>query len=245
LTLASSGVTIQTLNFPALLLAAAIAMAIICRHLFVGISPGGLFSLCYNLKNKGVGAVFGRLIYSCAKIFGVGIYRFKQFWFGVFSRYGREDATFTRSYLNIKEMALFDQLPYFEKKHSVIVARKMMAAARLHPELDQRKLIRLGLLHDIGKIAEKNSLLTKALMVIIRFFCPWLYDRLADSGEKHPLWRRFYIHKHHGAVGAELLEKIGESSEILSIIAKHDPRIEPLGPNTPLEQRLLNEADSY
>ena len=82
------------------------------------------------------------------------------------------------------------------------------------------------------------------ILVIMRFFSPGLYDRLADGGENHPIFKRFYIHKHHGEVGARLLEKIGETSEILSIIAKHDPRHNPFGPETPIEQKILNEADS-
>ena len=172
------------------------------------------------------------------------VYRLKQFYFGMFSKYTKADEAFARGYLKIEEMALFNQLPGFEKRHSVVVARKMMAAAHQYPSLDQKKLIRLGLLHDIGKIAEKNSLFTKSVLVIIRFILPKLYDQLAEKGKDNPRFRRYYIHKHHGAVGAELLEKIGESSEILSIIAKHDPRVEPFGPETPLEQKILNQADS-
>ncbi len=172
------------------------------------------------------------------------LYRIKQFWFGMFSKYTKADEIFARGYLNIQEIALFNQLPSFEKKHAVVVARKMLEASYQHPGLDQRKLAKLGLLHDIGKVLERNSILTKSVLVIIRFFLPGVYDRLADLGKDNPRLKRFYIHKHHGAVGAELLEKIGESSEILSIIAKHDPRVEPLGPNTPIEQRILNEADS-
>jgi len=172
------------------------------------------------------------------------IYRIKQFYFGMFSRYTKADETFARSFLNIQEMALFNQLPSFEKKHAVVVARKMFEASRLHPELDSRKLIRLGLLHDIGKVVEHNSVLTKSILVILRFFLPGLYDRLAERGKDHPRFRRYYIHKHHGAVGAELLEKIGESSEILGIIAKHDPKVEPFGPDDPIELKILQEADS-
>lgn len=171
-------------------------------------------------------------------------YRLKQFWFGMFSKYSKADETFARSYLNIQEVALFNQLPGFEKRHAVVVARKMLDAAQRYPKLDQRKLAKLGLLHDIGKVAEKNSILTKSILVIIRFFLPKYYEHLTELGKDNPRFRRYYIHKHHGAVGAELLEKIGESSEILSIIARHDPRIEPLGPDTPIEQRILNEADS-
>jgi len=171
-------------------------------------------------------------------------YRFKQFWFGMFSKYSKADEAFARSYLDIQEMALFNQLPGFEKKHAVVVARKMLESSSRHRELDPRKLVRLGLLHDIGKVLERNSIITKSILVIIRFFLPKYYDHLARLGKDNPRFRRYYIHKHHGAVGAELLEKIGESSEILSIIAKHDPRVEPLGPETPIEQRILNEADS-
>jgi putative nucleotidyltransferase with HDIG domain len=162
----------------------------------------------------------------------------------MFSIYTKADEAFARSYLNIQEMALFNQLPGFEKKHAVVVARKMLDAAQRYPDLDQRKLARLGLLHDIGKVAERNSILTKSILVIVRFFLPGLYNRLADIGKEHPRFRRFYIHKHHGAVGAELLEKIGESSEILSIIKKHDPRIEPFGPEDPIELKILQEADT-
>jgi hypothetical protein len=42
-----------------------------------------------------------------------------------------------------------------------------------------------------------------------------------------------------------MLEKIGESAEILSIVAKHDPRVEPFGPEDPIELKILREADSY
>lgn len=172
------------------------------------------------------------------------IYRLKQFYFGMFSKYTKADAAFARSYLNIEEMALFNQLPGFEKKHSVVVARKMLALARGHRDLDERKIIKLGLLHDIGKIAERNSIFTKSILVIIRFFMPGVYDYLAELGRNNPRFRRYYIHKHHGAVGAELLAKIGETSEILSIIAKHDPRIEPFGRQDPIELQILQEADS-
>ena len=172
------------------------------------------------------------------------LYRLKQFYSGMFARYTKADEIFARGYLNIQEMSLFHQLHGFEKKHSVIVGRKMLEAAHRYPQLDQRKLVRLGLLHDIGKVLERNSILTKSILVIVRFFLPGLYDHLADRGKDHLFFRRFYIHKHHGREGANLLEKIGESAEVLSIIAKHDPRVDPLDKEPPLELRLLREADN-
>jgi len=172
------------------------------------------------------------------------IYRFKQFYFGMFSAYTKADEIFVRGYLRGEELALFNQLPYFEKEHSVTVARRMLELAFYNPELDQRKLVKLGLLHDIGKVAERNSVFTKSALVIIRFFFPGLYDQLAARGRTDPRFKRFYLHKHHGAVGAEMLEKIGVSGEFLSIIKKHDPRVEPLTVEDPVELKILQEADS-
>lgn len=172
------------------------------------------------------------------------LYRCQQFYAGMFSVYAPGDAAFAKSYLNAQELALFNRLPGFEKKHAVVVAQKMLEAGKLHPELDSRKLVKLGLLHDIGKIAEKNSILTKSILVLIRFFIPALYDWLAAEGKSNPRFRKYYVHKHHGAVGAKILSKMGESSEIVAMIKKHDPRVEPFGPENPVELKILQDADS-
>ena len=172
------------------------------------------------------------------------VYRFKQFSSAMFSSYTQADEAFARNYLNSQEMGLFNQLPGFEKRHSVEVARRMMEMALYNPELDRDKLIRLGLLHDIGKVAERNSILTKSILVIIRYLIPGLYNWLAERGKEKRWLSRFYVHKHHGAIGAELLAKIGVSGEFLSIMKKHDPRIEPFGPEDPVELKILQDADS-
>ncbi|MDI6732002.1 MAG: HD domain-containing protein [Candidatus Margulisbacteria bacterium] len=173
------------------------------------------------------------------------LYRMKQFCVAMFSVYLKRDEEFARNYLNIQEMALFNRLPGFEKKHSVRVARKMLKLAHGKANLDERKLARIGLLHDIGKVVEHNSTVTKSFMVIVRFFLPKVYDRLADEGKYNLKLRRFYIHKHHGAVGAELLAKIGENSNILTILRKHDPYVEKPAEEDPIELKILQQADAY
>lgn len=171
-------------------------------------------------------------------------YRLRQFYFGMFSRYEKADEAFARRYLQGEEWALFNQLPGFEKKHAVVVARKMLDLGVYNPELDQQKLVKLGLLHDVGKIAEHNSVLSKSLLVIVRYFFSGLYDWLAERGRTNKYLRRFYVHKHHGAVGAEMLARIGVSGEFLSIIKKHDPRVEPAMIDDPIELKILQQADS-
>lgn len=171
-------------------------------------------------------------------------YRLKQFYFGMFSRYEKADEAFAHRYLQGEEWALFNQLPGFEKKHAVVVARKMLDLAVYNPELDQSKLVKLGLLHDVGKVAEHNSVLSKSFLVVLRYFLPGFYDWLAERGRTRQTWRRFFIHKHHGAVGAEMLARIGVSGEFLSIIKKHDPRVEPVFEDDPIELKILQQADS-
>lgn len=171
-------------------------------------------------------------------------YRLKQYWVGMFACYKKEDEKFAQHYLTIQEMSLFNQLPDFEKKHGVVVARKMLALAPKPSQLDERKLARLGLLHDIGKVMERNTITTKSLLVIIRFIWPKLYQLLAARGEHDLRWRRFYVHRHHGELGAHMLEKIGVSGDILSALAQHDPHANPLYVPRTLEEKLLGQADS-
>ncbi|MFA5113402.1 MAG: HD domain-containing protein [Candidatus Margulisiibacteriota bacterium] len=172
------------------------------------------------------------------------IYRVRQFYANLSAVYLKEDDAFVRSYLSSEEVGLFNQLPTYEKKHAVIVAKKMLELALYNPELDPRKLAILGLLHDIGKVAEHNSILAKAGLVLLRFFFPYLYDRLADLGARRRLFRKFFVHKHHGLVGADMLAKIGVSGEYLMIIKKHDPRVEPFALDDPVELQILQQADS-
>jgi putative nucleotidyltransferase with HDIG domain len=167
--------------------------------------------------------------------------RFRQFWISMFSKYTRADAAFARRYLNISEMAFFNQLPNFEKRHSVVVAKKMLKAVRHDHRFNRRKLAKLGLLHDVGKVVEHNSIVTKSILVLIRYFIPALYNRLADLGEDNQRFRRYYIHKHHGAVGAKLLAKLDVSDDIISMIKKHD--LEPSS-SDPVDLKILQEADS-
>jgi putative nucleotidyltransferase with HDIG domain len=172
------------------------------------------------------------------------ISRLKQFWFGMMAKYHSEDEIYTKKHLSLPEKELFDKLPEFEKKHAVVVAQKMVLASYQHPELDKNKLIKLGLLHDIGKITERNSIFAKSIFVVFRFFSPGLYDRFAKLGETNSFFKRYYVHKNHGVIGAKILETIGEEPQFLSIIKKHDPRVEPFGPEDPLELKILQDADS-
>jgi len=144
-------------------------------------------------------------------------YRLKQFWFALLSKMTEDDRLYVHQHLNQREAAIFFTLPEYEQKHGVVVARKLLEEAAGIRGLDQRKLVRLGLLHDVGKSAARLSIFDKGLLVILHRFAPPVYNYLADHGMK-----KFYVHKHHGEVGAQLLSKIGESRDIIEEIKRHD-----------------------
>lgn len=159
------------------------------------------------------------------KIFRRFFYRFRQFLFAMSATMNEVDWHFAGRYLNIEEMALFRCLPGFEQKHCVVVAQKIEELIHGRHDVDPRKAIRLGLLHDIGKIDGHLLIFQKSFLTIIRFFIRPLYDFLADRGadkKSNKIFRKFYIHKHHGAIGAKLLEKMGEDREIVICARLHD-----------------------
>jgi len=152
-------------------------------------------------------------------------YRFRQFWFGITSKLNEDDREFIRRRLDIKEKALFDTLPDYEKKHAVEVARRMLNAHHKDPHLDQKVLAKAGLLNDVAKAAVKLSIFAKAAMAAIKRISPSLYDRLSSKGmaDGSPrLYRKFFVYKHHGEIGAEMLRRIGASDEVLTCVEAHD-----------------------
>ena len=170
-------------------------------------------------------------------------YRLKQLYFALTAKMSDSDKSFAKQNLNIKESALFFSLPEFEQNHSIVVAHKMIAESKGMHNIDQRKLTRLGLLHDIGKSAIKLSILDKAILVVAHKLFKPLYNYLAKIGEDEhsiTILRQFYVHKHHGSIGSKLLEKIGESRDIISEVAQHDaPKA-----SSDIYMTILDKADS-
>ncbi|MFC1496387.1 HDIG domain-containing metalloprotein [Candidatus Margulisiibacteriota bacterium] len=151
--------------------------------------------------------------------------RFRQFLFAMSAAMNEVDWHFVNRFLNPEELVCFKLLPEFEQKHSVIVAQKMEELAQGKKELDQRKAARIGLLHDIGKSVLHLSVMEKSVLTVIRFILRPLYNLLAKSGDKPQsklIYRKFYYHKHHPAVGAEILENIKVDQEIVNCTRFHD-----------------------
>jgi len=176
---------------------------------------------------------------------GRAFYRFRQAWFLLFAQMKSEDQSWVNRYLNINEAALFNQLPAFEQKHSVRTSREMVRLGREHRELDERLLAKTGLLHDVGKVACHLSLLTKGILVILHAFIPPLYNWFAYLGRKQSspnFFRKFYVHKKHGRIGARMLSRAGVETQIVKVVSNHT---EHKKKHISTLEKLLNVSDEY
>ena len=171
-------------------------------------------------------------------------HRINQFIFAVTSRAMPEDKGFVSDYLNVKETALFYRLPEDIRKHSIVVAKKLLELSHdAPPQVEARDLVRVGLLHDIGKGIVHLSVADRAVLVTIRKWLRPMYDLLANRGrDEHASWisRKFYVHREHANIASELLHSSGTEEKIIGIIAGHDE--EPEGTD-PIELVLLRKAD--
>jgi predicted hydrolase (HD superfamily) len=71
-----------------------------------------------------------------------------------------------------------------------------------------------------------------------------LYDYLSKKGGHEKalsIYRKFYVYKHHGEIGAAMLRRAGAPADIADIIAGHtqDPR-----PGEPADLQILRQADA-
>lgn len=112
----------------------------------------------------------------------------------------------------MQEQELFFRLQISEQKHCINVAYAIR-----DKEITPKKeyLIKLALLHDIGKIKLKLTPIDKAMIVIL--------DKVTKGkARKYTRYKKIKVYYHHGEMGYELLKEIGGYDEhFLEIIRKH------------------------
>lgn len=140
-------------------------------------------------------------------------YRVKQFYLALTAKITKEDQEFIKTYLTIDEQALFKKLQISEQKHSINVAKDIQRHTEDHN--NKERLIRLGLLHDIGKINVQVRTIHKVIIVILN-------NLTKGRLKKHHQNKKIHSYYYHGETGAQMLAKIGGYDEqFLSIIENH------------------------
>ena len=155
-------------------------------------------------------------------------YRVRQFVKAVTARITKEDLSFVKQHLNKTEIDLFLRLKAYEQRHCIDVARKLDEMTETDVEM-----IKLGLLHDIGKIKYPLHPIEKSVIVIL--------DRLTGGHiKRYSKYKMIKCYYEHPRIGYEILKEVGNyDKEFLKLIKNHHSQEEK---NSKLS--LLQRADN-
>ena len=143
----------------------------------------------------------------------MSLYRVKQFYWSMVSKINGEDMDFLKMYLETYELQLFNQLPTYERKHCINVARdvKLTCSQR---KLHSKNMIKVALLHDIGKVYNSMNPIDKSIMVIMHK----ITNGRIRSCKKI---KNVNIYYNHGDIGYNLLRKYGYDDRFLFLVKNH------------------------
>lgn len=141
------------------------------------------------------------------------LYRVKQFISALNAKLRAEDEVFIATYLNNVEKKYFQKLRVHEQCHALKVA--YLLQEENCEEVDEEKRIRLGLLHDIGKIRYPLNPVEKGIIVLL--------DRLTKGRiKKYEALKIVKCYYQHATLGYELLSALGGyEKDFLACVKNH------------------------
>lgn len=158
------------------------------------------------------------------------IYRIKQFYEAMTAELTEEDHFFVKSYLTQAEQKIFNKLSTDSQKHCIKVAR--LLAEQKIDLMSKNELIKLGLLHDIGKIYYPLHPIEKGIMVILNKLTKGRVKRFS----KFKMVKGYYEHAELGY--GLLLDRGGYSQAFLQAVRDHH-----VSKPKELITRVLQQAD--
>ena len=155
-------------------------------------------------------------------------YRVEQFIKAVTAQITKEDLSFISQYLNKIELDLFLRLKPYEQRHCIDVAEKLDEMTKGDVEM-----IRLGLLHDIGKIKYPLHPIEKGVIVILDLLT-------AGHIKKYRKYKMVKCYYEHPQIGYEILKEVGNYDEVFLRLIKNHHNLEEKN----LKLTLLQKADN-
>lgn len=162
-------------------------------------------------------------------------YRIKQFYWAITSNLKEVDSSVISKYLNREEKEAFSRLKTSEKHHCVRVCNDALIMAKENnDDINEKKLAKIALLHDVGKGGNPLNVFEKSILVLLDKFTKGKlrnYTNLkkVDTYYNHPL-KSTKILKRISSYDNEFLEAIArhheksntENNKYLEIIKKCD-----------------------
>lgn len=169
--------------------------------------------------------------------------RILQFFHALAAHLCERDHAFIRRFLTEEERALFYAMDVIDQRHALHTAYTALELALGEKGIDETFLMRIALLHDVGRVKGDLGLWGKVAVVLLNRFLPHFSRRYAApsrNGAFGFLRHALYIHYHHAEIGSEKLRLLGCSEEASVVRLHHSP---PASSDT-AELRLLRQADS-
>lgn len=144
------------------------------------------------------------------------LWRIRQFFLYAFNvKINDEQIKFIKKYLNDEEIKLFNMMHISERKHCVNVAIGVKNYIQKYGIINnENELIKASLLHDIGKVYYKLSLLDRIELVVL--------DKITMGKiKKYKNSKKIYLFYNHAYMGYELLKNINENKRVLYLVRNH------------------------
>jgi len=174
---------------------------------------------------------------------GRAIYRIRQALSMLVATLSPDDSALADRWLSVQERSLFRRMEVADQRHSVRVARSLLAAG-----VADSCLIKAALLHDVGKSRRPPGLAYRTaavLMVRALGHLPSPLTRECASGWRLP----FRVIANHPDLGAEMLVGAGCEERVCRLVALHQTDPQQVGDISDRDWvlkalRLLQEADN-
>lgn len=147
-------------------------------------------------------------------------YRIKQFYWAINSFFTKVDEEYLTKNLNKDEKALFDKMTKADRLHAIRVAKDAEAyynsLIKYYDNIDVSKeeVIKLSLLHDIGKQVYPLNVIKKSIVVLLAKITG---DRIKGLSKLNGI----YIYYYHPKEGVRLLKDFGYSNDLLYAVENH------------------------
>lgn len=165
------------------------------------------------------------------------IYRVKQFFWHVTSRWQSIDNKLIKKYLNKKEIEIFNRLNVSEQQHCIRVCNDALKKVnKENIEINKNKLAKVALLHDVGKTMKSLNVMDKSIMVILDKFTK-------GSLRNYTNIKKIDVYYNHPKEGVRILEDLYRyDNEFLEVVKKHHKESKESEDNVYL--KIIRECDN-
>lgn len=142
------------------------------------------------------------------------IYRLKQFIWAVRSLFQDIDNEYVNKILNKREKRLFNKLKKYDKQHCIRVSKDAVILSR-QKGVNSKRVAKVALLHDIGKIEYRINIFEKSILVIL--------NKLSRGNlKKFDNIKAVDVYYNHAQKGADVLKKFNiYDKEFLDTVRYH------------------------